>query len=75
MTSTDGIVIDERLVIKSDAPPAAVRADGVAEPRASSWPWMEVARGVAASCARVWGMTRNDIAVVTNVAPDHPKKA
>ena len=55
MTSTDGIVIDERLVIQVRRLRSALRPHGPAEPQAStsrSWRWPAVA-----SSARVWATT------------------
>ena len=68
MTSTDGIVIDERLVIKSDASGPRSARMVLQNPRVEV-AVMEVARG--GILREGLGYDRNDIAVVTNVAPDH----
>ena len=68
MTSTDGIVIDERLVIKSDASGPRSARMVLQNPRVEL-AVMEVARG--GILREGLGYDRNDIAVVTNVAPDH----
>ena len=67
MTSTDGITIDQRLIIRADAS-GPKRAHGAAESArglrsARGGTWRDPARGL--------GYDRNDVAVVTNVAPDH----
>jgi len=68
MTSTDGIVIDERLVIKSDASGPKSARMVLQNPRVD-FAVMEVARG--GILREGLGYDRNDVAVVTNVAPDH----
>ena len=68
MTSTDGIVIDERLVIKSDASGPRSARMVLQNPRVEV-AVMEVARG--GILREGLGYDRNDIAVVTNIAPDH----
>ena len=68
MTSTDGIVIDERLVIKADASGPRSARMVLQNPRVE-FAVMEVARG--GILREGLGYDRNDVAVVTNVAPDH----
>ncbi|NHN54873.1 cyanophycin synthetase [Calidifontibacter sp. DB0510] len=68
MTSTDGIVIDERLVIKADASGPRSAKMVLQNPRVD-FAVMEVARG--GILREGLGYDRNDIAVVTNIAPDH----
>ena len=68
MTSTDGIVIDERLVIKADASGPKSARMVLMNPRVD-FAVMEVARG--GILREGLGYDRNDVAVVTNVAPDH----
>ncbi len=68
MTSTDGVVIDERLVIKSDASGPKSARMVLMNPRVD-FAVMEVARG--GILREGLGYDRNDVAVVTNVAPDH----
>jgi cyanophycin synthetase len=68
MTSTDGIIIDERLVIKADASGPRSARMVLQNPRVD-FAVMEVARG--GILREGLGYDRNDIAVVTNVAPDH----
>ncbi len=68
MTSTDGIVIDERLVIKADASGPKSARMVLQNPRVD-FAVMEVARG--GIIREGLGYDRNDVAVVTNVAPDH----
>ncbi|MFN8098290.1 MAG: cyanophycin synthetase [Dermatophilaceae bacterium] len=68
MTSTDGVVIDERLVIKADASGPRSARMVLQNPRVEL-AVMEVARG--GILREGLGYDRNDIAVVTNVAPDH----
>ncbi len=68
MTSTDGIVIDERLVVKSDASGPRSARMVLQNPRVD-FAVMEVARG--GILREGLGYDRNDVAVVTNVAPDH----
>ena len=68
LTSTDGIVIDERLVVKSDASGPRSARMVLQNPRVD-FAVMEVARG--GILREGLGYDRNDVAVVTNVAPDH----
>ncbi len=68
MTSTDGIVIDERLIIKADASGPKSARMVLQNPRVD-FAVMEVARG--GILREGLGYDRNDVAVVTNVAPDH----
>jgi cyanophycin synthetase len=68
MTSTDGIVIDERLVYKADASGPRSARMVLQNPRVD-FAVMEVARG--GILREGLGYDRNDVAVVTNVAPDH----
>ena len=68
MTSTDGVVIDERLVIKADASGPKSARMVLMNPRVD-FAVMEVARG--GILREGLGYDRNDVAVVTNVAPDH----
>ena len=68
MTSTDGVVIDERLVIKADASGPRSARMVLQNPRVD-FAVMEVARG--GILREGLGYDRNDIAVVTNVQPDH----
>ncbi len=68
MTSTDGIVIDERLVIKADASGPRSARMVLQNPRVD-FAVMEVARG--GIIREGLGFDRNDVAVVTNVAADH----
>ena len=68
MTSTDGIVIDERLVVKADASGPRSARMVLQNPRVDL-AVMEVARG--GILREGLGYDRNDVAVVTNVAPDH----
>ncbi len=68
MTSTDGVVIDERLVIKADASGPRSARMVLQNPRVEL-AVMEVARG--GILREGLGYDRNDIAVVTNIAPDH----
>ncbi|TWE12713.1 cyanophycin synthetase [Rudaeicoccus suwonensis] len=68
MTSTDGIVIDERLVIKADASGPRSARMVLQNPRVD-FAVMEVARG--GILREGLGYDRNDIAVVTNIQPDH----
>jgi len=68
MTSTDGIVIDERLVIKADASGPKSARMVLQNPRVD-FAVMEVARG--GILREGLGYDRNDVAVVTNIAPDH----
>ncbi len=68
MTSTDGIVIDERLVLKADASGPKSARMVLQNPRVD-FAVMEVARG--GILREGLGYDRNNVAVVTNVAPDH----
>ncbi len=68
MTSTDGIVIDERLVFRADASGPKSARMVLQNPRVE-FAVMEVARG--GILREGLGYDRNDVAVVTNVAPDH----
>jgi len=68
MTSTDGVVIDERLVIKADASGPKSARMVLQNPRVD-FAVMEVARG--GILREGLGYDRNDVAVVTNVSPDH----
>ncbi|MEI2811515.1 MAG: cyanophycin synthetase [Nocardioides sp.] len=68
MTSTDGVVIDERLVIKADASGPRSARMVLQNPRVD-FAVFEVARG--GILREGLGYQRNDVAVVLNVAPDH----
>ncbi|MDT0215180.1 cyanophycin synthetase [Rothia sp. ARF10] len=68
MTSTDGIVVDERLVFKADASGPKSARMVLQNPRVD-FAVMEVARG--GILREGLGYDRNDVAVVTNIAPDH----
>jgi len=68
MTSTDGVVIDERLVIKADASGPKSARMVLQNPRVD-FAVMEVARG--GIIREGLGYDRNDVAVVTNVTADH----
>ena len=68
MTSTDGIVIDDRLVIRSDASGPRSARMVLQNPRVD-FAVFEVARG--GILREGLGYARNDVAVVLNVAPDH----
>ena len=68
MTSTDGVVIDERLVIKVDASGPKSARMVLMNPRVD-FAVMEVARG--GILREGLGYDRNDVAVVTNIAADH----
>ena len=68
MTSTDGIVIDERLLIKADASGPRSARMVLQNPRVD-FAVLEVARG--GILREGLGYDRNDIAVVTNIAADH----
>lgn len=68
MTSTDGVVIDERLVIRSDASGPKSARMVLQNPRVD-FAVFEVARG--GILREGLGYERNDVAVVLNVAPDH----
>jgi cyanophycin synthetase len=68
MTSTDGIVIDERLVIRQDASGPKSARMVLQNPRVD-FAVFEVARG--GILREGLGYERNDVAVVLNVQPDH----
>ncbi len=68
MTSTDGVVIDERLVIKSDASGPRSAKMVLQNPRVDMAVF-EVARG--GILREGLGYERNDVGVVLNVQPDH----
>ncbi len=68
MTSTDGVVIDERLVIKADASGPKSARMVLQNPRVD-FAVFEVARG--GILREGLGYERNDVAVVLNVAADH----
>ncbi|TKV59177.1 cyanophycin synthetase [Nakamurella flava] len=68
MTSTDGVVIDDRLVIRSDASGPRSAKMVLQNPRVD-FAVFEVARG--GILREGLGYGRNDVAVVLNVAPDH----
>ncbi|WP_353648763.1 cyanophycin synthetase [Nakamurella sp. A5-74] len=68
MTSTDGVVIDDRLVIRSDASGPRSARMVLQNPRVD-FAVFEVARG--GILREGLGYQRNDVAVVLNVAPDH----
>ena len=68
MTSTDGVVIDERLVIRSDASGPKSARMVLQNPRVDL-AVLEVARG--GILREGLGYDRNDVAVVLNVASDH----
>ncbi|GAB3594227.1 cyanophycin synthetase [Angustibacter peucedani] len=68
MTSTDGVVIDERLVIRADASGPKSARMVLQNPRVD-FAVFEVARG--GILREGLGYDRNDVAVVTNIAPDH----
>ena len=68
MTSTDGIVIDERLVIRADASGPKSARMVLQNPRVD-FAVFEVARG--GLLREGLGYERNDVAVVLNVSPDH----
>ena len=68
MTSTDGIVIDERLVIKADASGPKSARMVLQNPRVD-FAVFEVARG--GILREGLGYERNDVGVVINVASDH----
>lgn len=68
MTSTDGVVIDERLVIKRDASGPKSARTVLQHPRVDL-AVLEVARG--GIIREGLGYDRNDVAVVTNVSADH----
>jgi cyanophycin synthetase len=68
MTSTDGVVIDERLVIRADASGPRSARMVLQNPRVD-FAVFEVARG--GILREGLGYERNDVAVVINVQPDH----
>ena len=68
MTSTDGVVIDERLVIRSDASGPKSARMVLQNPRVD-FAVLEVARG--GILREGLGYDRNDVAVVLNVSADH----
>ncbi|GAB2641590.1 cyanophycin synthetase [Kribbella swartbergensis] len=68
MTSTDGIVIDERLVIRADASGPKSARMVLQNPRVD-FAVFEVARG--GILREGLGYERNDVAVVLNIQPDH----
>ncbi len=68
MTSTDGVVIDERLVIRSDASGPRSAKMVLQNPRVD-FAVFEVARG--GILREGLGYQRNDVGVVLNVQPDH----
>ncbi len=68
MTSTDGIVIDERLVIRPDASGPKSARMVLQNPRVD-FAVFEVARG--GILREGLGYERNDVAVVLNIQPDH----
>lgn len=68
MTSTDGILVDERLVIRADASGPKSARMVLQNPRVD-FAVFEVARG--GILREGLGYQRNDVAVVLNVQPDH----
>ncbi|MGI8457041.1 MAG: cyanophycin synthetase [Propionibacteriaceae bacterium] len=68
MTSTDGVVIDERLMIKADASGPKSARMVLQNPRVDMAVF-EVARG--GILREGLGYERNDVGVVLNVQPDH----
>ncbi len=68
MTSTDGVVIDERLVIRADASGPRSARMVLQNPRVDTGVF-EVARG--GLLREGLGYDRNDVGVVLNVASDH----
>ncbi len=68
MTSTDGVVIDERLVIRSDASGPRSAKMVLQNPRVD-FAVFEVARG--GILREGLGYERNDVGVVLNIQPDH----
>ncbi|HET6168275.1 MAG TPA: cyanophycin synthetase [Marmoricola sp.] len=68
MTSTDGVIIDERLVIRADASGPRSARMVLQNPRVD-FAVFEVARG--GILREGLGYERNDVAVVLNVQPDH----
>ncbi|HZA72232.1 MAG TPA: cyanophycin synthetase [Propionibacteriaceae bacterium] len=68
MTSTDGVVVDERLIIRSDASGPRSAKMVLQNPRVD-FAVFEVARG--GILREGLGYERNDVGVVLNVQPDH----
>jgi cyanophycin synthetase len=68
MTSTDGVIIDERLLIRADASGPRSARMVLQNPRVD-FAVFEVARG--GILREGLGYERNDVAVVLNVQPDH----
>lgn len=68
MTSTDGVVVDERLLIRSDASGPRSAKMVLQNPRVD-FAVFEVARG--GILREGLGYERNDVGVVLNVQPDH----
>jgi cyanophycin synthetase len=68
MTSTDGVVVDERLIIRADASGPRSAKMVLQNPRVD-FAVFEVARG--GILREGLGYERNDVGVVLNVAPDH----
>ncbi|MFL6063390.1 MAG: cyanophycin synthetase [Friedmanniella sp.] len=68
MTSTDGVVVDERLIIRSDASGPRSARMVLQNPRVD-FAVFEVARG--GILREGLGYERNDVGVVLNVQPDH----
>ncbi len=68
MTSTDGVVVDERLLIRSDASGPRSARMVLQNPRVD-FAVFEVARG--GILREGLGYERNDVGVVLNVQPDH----
>src|SRR6185437_5252981 len=68
MTSTDGVVVDERLIIRADASGPRSAKMVLQNPRVD-FAVFEVARG--GILREGLGYERNDVAVVTNVTGDH----
>ncbi len=68
LTSTDGILIDERLVIRADASGPRSARMVLQNPRVD-FAVFEVARG--GILREGIGYERNDVGVVLNIAPDH----
>ncbi len=68
MTSTDGVVVDERLIIRADASGPRSAKMVLQNPRVD-FAVFEVARG--GILREGLGYERNDVGVVLNVQPDH----
>ncbi|GAB3697033.1 cyanophycin synthetase [Mariniluteicoccus flavus] len=68
MTSTDGVLVDERLLIRADASGPRSAKMVLQNPRVD-FAVFEVARG--GILREGLGYEQNDVAVVTNVQPDH----